>query len=262
MSTKRFVLLAALAVSLLAACAPAAKTPDAMMEPKATDAMMGEKPMETGAGGMMESTATPEMMAEEMKEEIPGTGAMMDATATPDMMMEKTHDPMMGTETPQAGMMEEKESMMAPAWLSAPLLDAKTGETFMIKDFQGKVVLVEPFAQWCSTCLRQQKEVVRLHELLGMPADLVSVSLGVDTKEDAGALKSYMDKNGFDWHFTIASPETAREIGELYGAQFLNPPSAPMLVIDRQGGVHPLPFGVKSAENLQEALKPFLNGGM
>ena len=46
------------------------------------------------------------------------------------------------------------------------------------------------------------------------------------------------------------------------GQQFLNPPSAPMFIIDRHGVVHPLPFGVKSAADLQKALEPFLNEAM
>ena len=71
-----------------------------------------------------------------------------------------------------------------------------------------------------------------------------------------------MAKNGFDWTYTVASQEVAREIGNLYGAQFLNPPSAPMLIIDRHGAAHPLPFGVKSAADLQKALEPFLNDAM
>ena len=59
-----------------------------------------------------------------------------------------------------------------------------------------------------------------------------------------------------------AAPDVAREIGNLYGAQFLNPPSAPMFIIDRHGEVQPLPFGVKSAADLQKALEPFLNDAM
>ena len=48
------------------------------------------------------------------------------------------------------------------------------------------------------------------------------------------------------------------EISALYGAQYLNPPSTPMLIIDKNGEVHTLPFGIKSAEDLQSALIPFL----
>ena len=76
------------------------------------------------------------------------------------------------------------------------------------------------------------------------------------------ALKDYTAKNGFDWLYTVASADLAREIGERYGQQFLNPPSAPMFIIDRHGAAHPLPFGVKSAADLQKALEPFLNEAM
>jgi hypothetical protein len=48
----------------------------------------------------------------------------------------------------------------------------------------------------------------------------------------------------------------------LYGDQFLNPPSTPILVIDRHGEAHPMPFGVKSAADLQAFIEPFLKDGM
>jgi hypothetical protein len=35
-----------------------------------------------------------------------------------------------------------------------------------------------------------------------------------------------------------------------------------MLVIDRKGEVHPMPFGIKSAEDLQKFIDPFLAEGM
>jgi hypothetical protein len=124
------------------------------------------------------------------------------------------------------------------------------------------VVLVETLAMWCPTCLRQQKEVKALHELLGKRDDFQSVGIGVDINESLAALKDYTAKNGFDWLYTVASADLAREIGERYGQQFLNPPSAPMLIIDRHGEAHPLPFGVKSAADLQKALEPFLNEAM
>ena len=70
--------------------------------------------------------------------------------------------------------------------------------------------------------------------------------------------KRYAAQHGFDWAYAVAPREVAREISRLYGAQFLNPPSTPMLIIDRHGEAHPLPFGRKTAADLQEALAPFL----
>ena len=247
---KRSVLLSGLVLMLaLAACAPAAaptQTPEAMMD-KTPDTMMKETP-----DAMMEKT--PEAMMEKTPD------AMM--KETPDAMMHETPEAMMDT-TPDAMMEKPAEPMMEmPAWFSVALTNAATGESFTIQDFKGKVVLVETMAMWCPTCLRQQKEVMALHDQLGERDDFVSVGIDIDLNENIADLKDYTAKNGFDWTYAVATADVAREIGNLYGQQFLNPPSAPMFIIDRHGEVHPLPFGVKSAADLQKALEPFLNEAM
>ena len=147
------------------------------------------------------------------------------------------------------------------ALFRAELTDVNSGETLTVADLQGKVVLVETMAIWCSNCLRQQQEVKALHEALGTEDDLVTLVLDIDPNENAQNLKDYAASHGFDWTYVVAPREVAREIGQLYGDQFLNPPSTPMLIVDRHGEVHLLPFGRKSADDLQEALTPFLNGG-
>lgn len=159
-----------------------------------------------------------------------------------------------------ADMTEEPAAQPAntPNWLSLPLSNVQTGEIFTLNDFNGKVVLVENLAMWCSNCKKQQIQVRGLHELLGERTDFVSLGLDIDTNEKAADLKAYIDSNGFDWNYAVASAEIAREISTLYGAQFLNPPSTPILVIDRKGQVHPMPFGIKSANDLYTFIEPFL----
>jgi thiol-disulfide isomerase/thioredoxin len=147
-----------------------------------------------------------------------------------------------------------------PDWYGWPLAEATTGESFRISHFQGKVVLVETMAVWCSNCFRQQTEVARLLEALDGRDDLVSLGINIDPNEDSALLSDYVSKNGFDWLYTVAPPELIEEISLLYGPQYLNPPSSPMLIIDRQGEAHLLPFGTKSAEDLQGFLAPFLDG--
>lgn len=150
----------------------------------------------------------------------------------------------------------------APAWFQVALTDVNTGQRFTISDLKGKVVLVETLAVWCANCLRQQREIVKLHQQLGQRADYVSLALAIDPNESAEMLKTHAAKHGFTWRYAVAPAEAARAIARLYGDQFLNPPSTPMLIIDRQGGTHPLPFGVKSAAQLAEALAPFLAAAM
>lgn len=146
----------------------------------------------------------------------------------------------------------------APDWYAIELTDVRTDETFSIDDFSGKVVLIETMAIWCPTCLQQQGEVRKLHELLGTPADLVSISLDVDLHEDAAELKAYALEHDLGWRTAVAPVVLARALGNLYSAQFLNPPLAPMLLIDRDGRAIQLPFGVKSAEALRGFVDPYL----
>jgi len=179
---------------------------------------------------------------------------------TPQAMMEKatpTAEAMMAKETPAGEAMME-----APAWYSASLTDARTGQVFSIESLKGKVVLVETMAIWCTKCLQQQSQVKALHDLLGKRDDFASIGLDIDPNEEAGSLKTYVENNGFDWLYAVPPAEVSREIASLYGNQFLNPPSTPILVIDRKGEAHSLPFGIKSAEQLQQLIQPFLDEAM
>jgi thiol-disulfide isomerase/thioredoxin len=225
MFQKTVYLIVILALAL-AACAPAAEAMPAKSEEmldKPTEAMM-EKPTEE----MMEKP----------------TEAMMD----------KPTEAMMDKATPEA--MDDK--LMAPEWFSVPLAEVSSGESFTIADFKGKVVLVENLAMWCPNCKKQQAQVKAVIEALGMRDDFVAVGLDIDPNENAADLKAYAESNGFGLRYAIAPAEVSRAMASLYGDQFLNPPSTPMLVIDRQGKVIPLPFGIKSSADLLAAIEPLL----
>ncbi len=155
-----------------------------------------------------------------------------------------------------------EEPSVSPAWVSGELVNVATGEAFKLSDFAGKVILVENLAMWCPTCLKQQEQVKLLHEQLGADSDLVSVGFDVDQNEVEEDLKKYVESNGFDWYYAIPSLDIVREIANLYGANFLNPPLTPVLIIDRKGVVHPMNMGLKSAEDLKLFIEPFLSEGM
>ncbi|MCJ7534095.1 MAG: redoxin family protein [Anaerolineales bacterium] len=150
-------------------------------------------------------------------------------------------------------------SAATPEWFNFELTDVQTGETFTMNDFTGKVVLVETMAMWCPNCIVQANEVRNLHGLLGDTEDFISVSLDVDVNEEAASLKEYSEGYGFEWHFAIAPLEVARALGNLYSAQYLNPPLSPMLIIDRNGEVHQLEYGKKTAQTLVESVEPYLS---
>lgn len=149
-------------------------------------------------------------------------------------------------------------AVTTPDWFDMELTDAQTGKIFTMNDYAGKVVLLEAMAIWCPNCVVQGNEIKNLQEALGNPDDLISVSLDVDINEDQASLKEYAYGYGFDWHFAVAPLEVARALGNLYTAQYLNPPLAPMLIIDRDGNVHHLEYGIKDAETLQKIVEPYL----
>jgi hypothetical protein len=151
------------------------------------------------------------------------------------------------------------EQVVYPAWYSTPLTDVNTGAVFTIEENLGKVILVETLATWCSNCLRQQGEVAAFHDLLGERSDFLSLGIDIDVNEDIPLLKGYVQKHGFDWLYVVAKNEMIDEISALYGSQFLNPPSTPMLIIDRNGNAHTLDFGIKGAQELFDSVMPFLN---
>jgi thiol-disulfide isomerase/thioredoxin len=200
---------------------------------------------------------TEEMMA------TPTEGVMMHGTATAEAMMGKSASEMLATPTADTMMHDiatPQAMMEPPSWFQASLTNVNDGSAFTINDFAGKVVLVETMAVWCPTCKRQQEQITSLQSEMGMNPDLVTISLDIDPNENAAILQTYAGDNGFDWIYAVAPKDVARDIGNLYGDQFLNPPSTPILIIDRHGEAHPLPFGVKSADDLMKAVEPYLNG--
>jgi cytochrome oxidase Cu insertion factor (SCO1/SenC/PrrC family) len=231
----------------------------------------GGQPETNLTAPVAEAPATEGMPAENMEVDA-SMKSQTDAMAADDMQSQdavNTPESDMGAHTGEAAptltaveSMDTTEEMMAdlPSYFSMVLTNPSDGEQFTIADLKGKVILVENMAIWCTTCRRQQGEVKTLHGLLGERDDFVSLGLDIDPNESLEDLKSYVENNGFDWLYAVAPQEVAREFDQLYGSQFLNPPSAPMFIIDREGQVHPLPFGVKSAAELQAALQPFLNG--
>lgn len=147
-----------------------------------------------------------------------------------------------------------------PAWLSVKFTDAVTGQDFTINDFKGKVVVVELMAAWCPNCLAEGQQLKALRNMVGSD-DLVVVTLGIDLKEDAAVLKKYAQENGFDWRYAVAPLEAMRDIGNLYGALFMDPTLSPTLIVDRQGEIYKMNFGFKKAKDIKKAIDPLLKAG-
>jgi thiol-disulfide isomerase/thioredoxin len=163
------------------------------------------------------------------------------------------------TAVPATATLAPGSAKAKPDWFAIKLTDVLTGETFTINDFAGKVILVQTMAEWCPSCAYQQNEVKILSQLVSSPESLVVVSLDEDLHEDEPSLKKYANHFEFSWHFAVAPIEVDRALGNLYSAEYLNPPLNPMLIIDRRGTVYGLPWGFKSAEALKNTIEQYIS---
>jgi cytochrome oxidase Cu insertion factor (SCO1/SenC/PrrC family) len=147
---------------------------------------------------------------------------------------------------------EEPSAILLPEWADVELTDALTGEVFRIADYTGKPILIESFAVWCSNCLRQQREMVRLIDMVGDA--VVHISLDTDPNEDLDKVRDHAQRHGFDWLYAIAPIEMTQGLIDEFGLTVVNAPRAPVILIEADGSFRLLPNGIKSAETLLEEI--------
>jgi thiol-disulfide isomerase/thioredoxin len=143
-----------------------------------------------------------------------------------------------------------EKKLLPSSWLETELKDIDTQQTFKISDFKGKPILLESFAVWCPTCTRQQQEIQKLHEEIG--DDVISITLNTDPNEDESEVKEHLDRNGFNWLYSISSEQMTRELIDEFGIGFVNAPSAPVVLICEDQATKVLPRGVKSKDDLKQ----------
>jgi hypothetical protein len=180
------------------------------------------------------SMGTPEAPASQTA--LPSPGAVATATVGA--------DPTAGATTGSSG-----GDLPADPLLAAQLTDVRSGEQFTLANLTSEgPILMEPMAVWCTNCRAQMHEVTRAHD----DAHFVSVSLDVDLSETAQDLAAYADREGWDWRFAMASPDLYRLLQDRFGDAATYPPATPLIVIERDGSVRALDFGVgtRSPEQL------------
>ena len=155
------------------------------------------------------------------------------------------------------GVSNGETTSKSPAWFDIALKDVNSGQPFKLSDFKGHIVLVEGMAVWCTTCLRQQRELVNLHKQIGDAA--ISVAIDVDLNEDEALLKQHAESNGFTWRYAVGGQKLVQALAAEFGNKFLNPPSVPMFLIDKRGGLHLLDFDHKTVEYLTQQIQMYQN---
>ncbi|MFC7203019.1 TlpA family protein disulfide reductase [Haloferax namakaokahaiae] len=136
------------------------------------------------------------------------------------------------------------------AWFTTELTDVNSEETFTVEGLLDRPVLVETFAVWCSNCLRQQKELITFHEMMG--DDVTTVALDIDPNEDAQLVREHTEKHGFDWRYAISPGPVTQSLVDEFGSSMASPPVVPMLLVCPDGSVTRLKDGHKTTGFLRE----------
>ncbi len=134
------------------------------------------------------------------------------------------------------------------SWMDILLTDVLTGETFKISDFKGKPILLESFAVWCPTCLRQQREIAKLHASEG--DSIIHISLDTDPNEDAAKVREHAETNSLDWYFAVSPIELTQALVDEFGFEVVTAPMSPVILICPAQSARLLQRGVKSADTL------------
>ena len=150
----------------------------------------------------------------------------------------------------------QTKSIAQNQWIDAELTDVRTGEKFHLSDFAGKTILLESFAVWCPTCLKQQQEIKQLQGL--SEEDVVHVSLDTDPNESGQAVRDHAQRHDFNWLFAISPPQVTQQLIDEFGLDFVNAPAAPVVIIGPDQEAFLLPRGVKKAAELQTEIEKLI----
>jgi thiol-disulfide isomerase/thioredoxin len=152
------------------------------------------------------------------------------------------------TDEPAAEAPAEAETLYnGPAWANLPLTDARTGETFTFADFAGKTVYVEPMATWCTNCRRQLPNVEAARQQLD-PEQYVFIGLSVAEQVDNTTLANYVNEQGWNFPFAVASTELTQGMVDSFGRTVITPPSTPHFIIRPDGSLSQIRTGSHSTE--------------
>jgi peroxiredoxin len=123
------------------------------------------------------------------------------------------------------------------------ILASVGGKEVNLSDFQGKVVLLDFWATWCTPCRSEMPIIELLHRQF---TEKGLVVLGIDD-EEASIQKEFLEKSGFSF---ISLVEPRKQVTNQFHVSGI--PTT--VLIDRQGTIRGFDLGEASYESLREGL--------
>ncbi len=139
-------------------------------------------------------------------------------------------------------------------WRSIPLLDVNGNQHFL-KDYQGKVVVLEFMASWCLTCA-QQEQVFKndFYPKYKDNKNVVLLSVSVDPSYDTpDVLKNHIEKKGIPWTMLR---DTTLALTDHFKVTELST----TMIISPNGEVKNTFLGLQQLNTLSGAVDPLLPG--
>ncbi len=118
-----------------------------------------------------------------------------------------------------------------------------------MRDLRGKIVVMDFWAIWCSTCKPELKELAQLQEELGVEK-VVVVGIGVDSG-DLDFLGRFKDMLNLNFDLLTGNRRTVKQILRDYGNIRRIPT---LIIIDRKGNIAHRITGFKGKDELSRLI--------
>jgi peroxiredoxin len=146
---------------------------------------------------------------------------------------------------------ERVPALIAPG-NPAPNFELMTlnGETAVLDDHAGDVVLINFWATWCPPCKAEMPAINAYYEANQEKGLTV---LGVNAQEDRATVSKFIAANGFTFPILLDS------VGDV-ARQFQVNSYPTTIVVDRHGTIQTIHNGLITAEQLETIVSPYLEG--
>ncbi len=128
----------------------------------------------------------------------------------------------------------------------APLFSAKTydGKTVNLKDYRGKVVLLDFWATWCRPCVHEMPTMKKIWTEFGKSPKFGMIGISLD--RDGKAVEKFVRDKGITYPHVFDGKAWKNETAKLYGVR-----SIPFtVIIDAKGNV--VKIGLRGKRLLEE----------
>jgi len=127
------------------------------------------------------------------------------------------------------------------------------GKAFSLKDFRGKIVVLDFMATWCGPCKQQMPHLKVIWEREDFRDKVVIISIDVDLREPEEVLRSY--RQSYPYATWIWAKDAAEQrVAVAYGVRAI----PTIVVIDQEGYVRFVHVGLTSSSTLIQEIEQLL----